>query len=87
MVRWRIGCEQGPLPPAEAVEAIRHVIEGLDAAQAVVRAVPRGLATIVLRCLAKDRPSGPATYKAMDEAPRPFGFDAPTAGFAGPQIR
>jgi uncharacterized RDD family membrane protein YckC len=45
--------------------------------------VPRGLATIVLRCLAKDRESRPATYAALDEALRPFGPAAATPGTFG----
>ncbi len=45
--------------------------------------VPRGLATIVLRCLAKDRESRPATYAALDEALRPFGSTAPTPATIG----
>ena len=45
--------------------------------------VPRGLAAIVLRCLAKDRAARPATYAALDEALRPFGSAAPTPATLG----
>ena len=48
--------------------------------------VPRGLATIVLRCLAKDRASRPATYAALDEALRPFGSTALTAAPLGSRL-
>jgi uncharacterized RDD family membrane protein YckC len=52
----------------------------------VVRAVPRGLATIVLRCLAKDRASRPATYAALEEALKPFGSIAPTMATMGSRV-
>jgi hypothetical protein len=45
--------------------------------------VPRALAAIVLRCLAKDRAARPATYAALDEALRPFGSSAPTPATLG----
>jgi uncharacterized RDD family membrane protein YckC len=45
--------------------------------------VPRGLATIVLRCLSKDRASRPATYATLDEALRPFGSTAATPATLG----
>jgi len=38
--------------------------------------IPRGLAAIVLRCLAKDRAQRPASYAALDDALRPFGSAA-----------
>jgi hypothetical protein len=52
----------------------------------VVHAVPRGLAAIVLRCLAKDRASRPATYAELNEALRPFGSTPPTAANLGSRV-
>ena len=45
--------------------------------------VPRGLAGIVVRCLAKDPAARPATYAVLDQALRPFGSDAPTPATMG----
>ena len=48
--------------------------------------VPRGLAKVVLRCLAKDRGARPATYAALDEVLRPFGSAAPTPATLGLRV-
>ena len=45
--------------------------------RALVPAVPRGLAAVVLRCLAKDRAMRPATYAALHDALKPFSSAAP----------
>ncbi len=45
--------------------------------------VPRGLARIVVRCLAKDRAARPETYTALVQALRPFGTVAPTPATLG----
>jgi uncharacterized RDD family membrane protein YckC len=48
--------------------------------------VPRGLATVVLQCLAKNQAARPATYAALHEALRPFGSAAPSAATLGPRF-
>ena len=45
--------------------------------------VPRGLARIVVRCLAKGRAARPATYAALDQALRPYGSAAPAPATLG----
>jgi uncharacterized RDD family membrane protein YckC len=45
---------------------------------AVVRAIPRRLEAVVLRCLAKNRALRPASYAELHEALRPFSSTAPT---------
>ena len=45
--------------------------------------VPRGLARIVARCLAKDRAARPTTYTILSESLRPFGSEAPTPATLG----
>ena len=39
--------------------------------------VPRGLAALVLRCLAKDRAARPPTYAALEDELRPFSSSSP----------
>jgi uncharacterized RDD family membrane protein YckC len=51
--------------------------------RALAPAVPRGLAAIVLRCLAKDRAGRPANYAALHGALQPFGSAAPTPATLG----
>jgi hypothetical protein len=46
---------------------------------AMVPTVPPSLGKIVLRCLAKDPASRPATYGALSDAIRPFSSSGPTA--------
>jgi hypothetical protein len=45
--------------------------------------VPRELATVVLRCLAKDRAERPATYALLNDVLRPFSSTTPTPATIG----
>lgn len=47
------------------------------------RAIPSGLAAIVLRCLAKDRAERPATYAELEDLLRPFSSAAPSPAGLG----
>jgi hypothetical protein len=49
----------------------------------ITPSVPRSLAAIVLRCLAKDRAQRPASYAALHDALQPFSSVAPTPATIG----
>jgi eukaryotic-like serine/threonine-protein kinase len=53
--------------------------------RALAPAVPRNLASVILRCLAKDKALRPATYAELHDALRPFSSAAPVP--AGPRWR
>ena len=61
----------------------RIATEHRDHHATLAPAVPRGLAAVVLRCLAKDRTLRPATYAALHDALRPFSSAAPTPATIG----
>ena len=61
----------------------RVATEAPRSPRALNPSVPRGLAAIVLRCLAKDRAQRPPTYAALDDELRPFGSAAPTPATLG----
>ena len=54
--------------------------------RALAPSVPRDLAAIVLRCLAKDRSARPATYAALTDDLRPFSSTAPTPASLGRRV-
>jgi hypothetical protein len=54
--------------------------------RALAPAVPRGLAAVVLRCLAKDRTLRPATYAALHDVLKPFSSAAPSAARIGVRL-
>jgi len=58
--------------------AARIATEAPRSPRALQAGLPRGLAAIVVRCLAKDRAARPPTYSALDEMLRPFGSAAAT---------
>jgi uncharacterized RDD family membrane protein YckC len=51
--------------------------------RAIAPGIPRALANIVLRCLAKDHAQRPASYAALDDELRPFSSAAPTPATLG----
>jgi uncharacterized RDD family membrane protein YckC len=75
---------QSPFDDADLMALLTRIATEVPRSpRALQPRVPRGLATIVLRCLAKDPASRPATYAVLEEALRPFGSGAPTPATIG----
>ena len=61
----------------------RIAAEAPPSPRTLMPGVPRGLATIVLSCLAKDRAERPATHAALHDALQPFSSATPTPATIG----
>ena len=63
-------------PPFDDTDVLalvtRIATEAPRSPRALVPSLPRGLAAIILRCLARDRAQRPASYAALSDALRPF---------------
>ena len=75
---------QPPFDERELLPLITRVATDAPRSPRALNAkIPRGLAAIVLQCLAKDRAQRPPTYAALDDALRPFGSAAPSPATLG----